>query len=251
MKLFSFGILALLGLITACTTAKTSSEECPGPSGQYVNTTVLSQCPEKMPADIPHFCLEIEFIGKDSVKVDNGFEKFTLRWSKAEDGCTFLIHGATLFGDMSFTISGDTALQLVDTAWTKLTSFSTFQKVNRADEKTGFETLLNECVLVEEYALFDNGNLVPGVVTFMANGQLNGFKPFIGYKLCYAGDCLEETIPPSRIIELIDQTGNREMFAFKNVEGKMAIELYQLSPPVPDVKGERSIGPMVYELRTE
>ena len=76
-------------------------------------------------------------------------------------------------------------------------------------------------------------------------------KPFLGYVLCYAGDCLEETEPASRTIDLIDEKGQKQTFAFKSIEGKMAIELYSIGPPIPDMKGGRSIGPMVYEFRTE
>jgi hypothetical protein len=76
-------------------------------------------------------------------------------------------------------------------------------------------------------------------------------KPFIGYNICYAGDCVGETDPPSRVIELIDQEGKVQTFSFKNIEGKMGIELYEIGEPKPDVKGERPIGKLKYELRTE
>jgi len=205
-----------------------------------------------MPADSPYFCFELNFRSGDSVLVDNGFEKFNLRWSAGEEDCTFIIHGATLFGDMPFTLQGDTALQLIDTAWTKLTAATTFTKVVPSENgEGGFETMLNECMVAGEYALFENGELRPHAITILPNGQFNGFKPYLGYALCYAGDCLEETDPPSRTIELLDERGNKETFAFKLIEGKMAIELYRIGPPIPDTKGGRSIGPMVYELRTE
>ena len=73
-------------------------------------------------------------------------------------------------------------------------------------------------------------------MAFLPNGQLNGMKPFLGYVLCYAGDCLEETEPASRTIDLIDEKGQKQTFAFKSIEGKMAIELYSIGPPIPDMK---------------
>jgi len=76
-------------------------------------------------------------------------------------------------------------------------------------------------------------------------------KPFVGYAICYAGDCVGETEPPSKTIELIDNQGKVQTFSFKNVEGKMAIELYEIGEAKPDVKGERPIGKLKYELRTE
>ncbi|MDZ4747694.1 MAG: hypothetical protein SH808_04355 [Saprospiraceae bacterium] len=245
--------LAFVFLMEACTFVGSKTlEPCAPPIGKFVNATVLEKCPDKMPADIPHFCLELNFRDNDSVLIDNGFEKFSLPFSLAADGCTFKISGASLFGDIYFILSGDTSIQLIDTAWTKLTGYSAFKKVvPREGENVSFEYFLNECILTGEYALFENGNLAAHQVTIMPNGQLNGFKPFLAYTLCYAGDCLEETDPASRTIDLIDQKGAIQTFAFKSIEGKMAIELYRVEPPTPDMKGGRSIGPMVYKLRTE
>jgi hypothetical protein len=135
--------------------------------------------------------------------------------------------------------------------WTKSPAPSVFRRIKITDEDAGFESLLNECLVTGEYALFDKGELRPRQVTFMANGQLSGFQPYLGYSICYAGDCLEETDPAARTIDLIDAKGERETFVFKGVEGKMALELYSIGPPDPDIKGGRAIGPMVYELRTE
>lgn len=245
--------LATIFILQACTSPGSKAPEpCSPPTGKFVNATVLDKCPDKMPVDVPHFCLELNFWDNDSVLVDNGFEKFSLPFSLAADGCTFKIAGASLFGDMYFVLSGDTSIQLIDTAWTKLSGFSAFKKVvPREGEDVSFEYFLNECILTGEYALFENGNLAAHQVTIMPNGQLNGLKPFLAYSLCYAGDCLEETEPPSRTIVLIDEKGEKQTFAFKSIEGKMALELYSIGPPIPDMKGGRSIGPMVYELRTE
>lgn len=222
------------------------------PAGRYINTTVLEKCPKVLPADIPHFCFEFNFRGNDSVDVDNGFEKFSLPFSKEQDGCRFKIAGASLFGDMYFTIQPDSSLQLIDTAWTKLTTFSTFKNIKSQDgTDLRFEYALNDCAIAGEYALFTKGELAPHAITFYPNGQINGFKPYLGYALCYAGDCLEETDPYAQTIDLLDERGGVVTFAMKSVEGKMAIELYSIGDPVPDQKGGRSIGPMIYELRTE
>lgn len=222
------------------------------PRGKFINTTVLNKCPESMPSDVPHFCFELYFRGNGSVLIDNGFEKYTLPVTEAGDGNRFKIEGASLFGDMIIIMDADSTLQLIDTAWTKLETFSSFARVLDEDfSDIGFEYALNECLLTGEYVLFENGNLTSYKVTIFPNGQMNGFRPFLGYGLCYAGDCLEETDPPARTIELIDRSGKKEIFAFKSVEGKMAIELYRIGPPLPDSKGGRSIGEMVYELRSE
>jgi hypothetical protein len=114
-----------------------------------------------------------------------------------------------------------------------------------------FVEYLNDCAVSGSYAMFHKGELIPGEVTLLPNGQIKDWKPFIGYRLCYAGDCLEDTYPPSRTIDLIDDQGKVTTFSVKPVEGKMALELYSIGDPIPDIKGNRPVGPMVYELRTE
>lgn len=253
MRTFVFLTCSIVMLTAGCKPDMTSGScDAPAPSGRFINTTVLDQCPKMMPADIPHFCFEFNFRGKDSVDVDNGFEKFSLPFSREEDGCRFKIAGATLFGDMYFTMLSDSSLQLIDTAWTKLATFSTFKKIKGQDSTDlRFEYALNDCAIAGEYALFTKGELAPHAITFFPNGQINGFKPYLGYALCYAGDCLEETDPYTQTIDLLDERGQVITFAMKSVEGKMAIELYSIGDPIPDQKGGRSIGPMIYELRTE
>jgi len=251
MRTFKFIALLILGIISGCSTTK-SSETCAPPKGRYANTTILDKCGQTMPSDIPHFCFEFNFNRPGTVDVDNGFEKFNLPYIATEEGCRYKIQGASLFGDMDFLVDSDSSIQLIDTAWTKLNTFTTFKRRITADSSSlSFEYQLNDCILAGEYALFKQGNLQSGLVTLMANGQMNGLKPYLGYTICYAGDCLEDTEPPANTIDFIDDKGNRETFVFKAIKGKMAIELYSIGPPIPDIKGGRTIGPMVYELRTE
>lgn len=248
LLLFSIIIVGLF----SCTEKTASSSKCKVPSGRYINSTVLKNCPNKMPYDVPSYTYEMTFNGKDSVAFDNGFENYTLPFSATANACEFLIPKASVAGDMIFRVTSDSTLELVDTAWTKVPSASFYSKVTNATQQSwGFKEFVNQCVIAGDYSLFVDGNLQPNQASFIVNGQLNGMKPFIGYAICYAGDCLGETDPPSRIIELIDQQGKVQTFSFKNVEGKMAIELYEIGEPKPDVKGERPIGKLKYELRTE
>jgi hypothetical protein len=240
----------LLSMLFSCQSAGTSST-CSTPAGTFINTTILDQCPNLVPADIPHFCVQMDFKDSTTVEVYNGFERFALRLTSTNEGCSFRLGKATLYGDMELKVINDSTLLLVDTAWTKLDTGSVFKRVQMNGDELKFEEVLNDCLVAGEYALFKNGELSPHKLTILSNGQLNGLKPYLGYEICYAGDCLEETSPPSRIITLADDKGNRDMFAFKNVEGKMAIELYSIGPPIPDIKGERTIGPLVYEFRSE
>lgn len=245
-------VMVVLLSVGACQKSAQQAGNCPLPSGRFINMTLLNQCPGKMPADQPFFCVEINFKDSSSVEVDNGFELFPLGIAAAESGCRHSFKKATQFGDMPFTVLNDSTFILEDTAWTRLDTGSVFKRVTHADgQHRKFKEALSDCLLTGEYSLFKNGEIVPHTVTLMENGQVNGLKPYIAYELCYAGDCLETTSPPSRIITFIDMDGKRDDYSFKNIEGKMAIEIYSIGPPIPDVKGERAIGPMVYEFRTE
>jgi hypothetical protein len=250
MSIRLYSALIGLSMVAACKTAP-NEEACALPNGRFVNQTVLSACPGKMPVDVPHYALDIEFKGIDSAIIDNGFERVPLKVT-AVGGCVFKIVSATQFGDMELRITSDSTFDLIDSAWTTVASASRFAKVMQGEKAAwSFQEFLNDCALTGEYTLFHNGELVPGVVTILANGQMNGMKPFIGYRLCYAGDCLEDTDPPSRTIDLIDNEGKIQTFSVKPLSGKMGLEFYSIADPVPDIKGSRAIGPMVYELRTE
>lgn len=245
-------LIALFLLILGCKPAATEKEAtCALPSGRFINSTVLAACPGKMPVDVPHYALDITLNGKDSAVIDNGFERVPLKVETVQ-GCTFKLMSASQFGDMEFRVTSDSTIELIDSAWTKVSAHSAFTKTSAGEKADwSFQEYLNECAVTGEYALFKNGDLIPGVVTILPNGQINGMKPFIGYRLCYAGDCLEETDPPSRTIDLIDNEGKMQTFSLKPIEGKMALELYSIGDPIPDMKGGRAIGQMIYELRTE
>ena len=84
-------------------------------------------------------------------------------------------------------LDGDTSIQLIDTAWTKLTGFSTFNRVRPIDgENVGFEYLLNECILAGEYAFFNEGNLAPHQVAFMPKRSIEWHEtiPWVCIVLC-------------------------------------------------------------------
>jgi hypothetical protein len=67
--------------------------------------------------------------------------------------------------------------------------------------------------------------------------------------LCYAGDCVGKLNPLPGLLNSSIETARTEAFSFKNVEGKMAIEIYSIGEGNPEIKGERPIGKLKYELR--
>jgi hypothetical protein len=192
------------------------------------------------------------FSNPGHVVIDNGFEKYVLPLEADGEGCRFKMTDATLYGDMYFLVDSDSTLQLFDSAWTKLTSTSSFLKTAHPEKSTwNFERHLNDCMIAGEYGLYQNGQKVEGRVTLLDNGQMDGLRSYISYALCYAGDCLVETDPPAQTIELMDSQGRRETFVLRMTEGKKSISLYAIREPVPDVKGERKIGNLVYEWRQQ
>ena len=203
-----------------------------------------------MPVDIPYYALELTFRDNDSVDINNGVEKYRLPYVKEEGDCTFKIIQATQFGDMFFAVAGDSILHLFDSAWTKVQAHTLFSKNNYSTKSNySFENFMNECVIAGSYALTVNEKTTP--VYFLPNGQVSGLKPYLSYSLCYAGDCLEETAEPSNLIALTDDKGTHHLFSIKMPEGKNLIQFYKVGDAIPGVKGERSIGALTFELKSD
>lgn len=216
-------------------------------SGRYFNRTVLDQCPEKMPSDIPHYALELAFFVKDSVDIFNGFEKYRLP-VVARSNCQYSIVNATQFGDMLFEIKGDTILLLQDTAWTTISGASTFGRAHADSRKNwDFDNYFNDCLIAGTYSMKDSLGKT-SLVYFLPNGQVSGISPFLSYKLCYAGDCLEETETPARIIEFTTDKGLNELFAIRMPAGKSLVQFFSIGDPVSDIKGQRKIGEPAFEI---
>ena len=217
------------------------------PAGRYFNRTVLDKCPAAMPVDVPHYALELTFSAKDTVDIFNGIEKYTLPYSSTDKKCEFRINGASLFGEMYFTVDQDSTVMLYDTAWTKLTTPSTFKLAelsNRSEWE--FETFINECVIAGAYVIIEDDKTKQ--VMFLPNGQVTGLKNFLSYKLCFSGDCLEETEPRANTIDFFTDKGTTETYAFKMLSHRKNYQFHSIGDPIPDIKGGRSIGPMVFEI---
>ena len=195
--------------------------------------------------------MELSFKGNDTVEISNGIEKFHLAYEKADNKCQYKIFEASQFGEMYFTVIGDSIIQLMDSSWTKVNSESTFQKTNNSTKKDwSFENFFNECVIAGTYS-FTSKEGQTNPVYFLQNGQVSGLKPYLSYSLCYAGDCLEETAEPSTLIEFFTDKGQKELFAIKMPEGKSRIQFFKISEPIPDTKGGRSIGELAFEISAQ
>ena len=217
-------------------------------AGKYLNYTSLENCPDILPGEVPSFALEIEFTTRDTIDMNNGFERFRLPLTGPGDSCTYTIVGASQFGDMQFMLQGDTIIQLFDSAWTHLSTPSIFRRIDES-KPWGFVHYLNECAMVGTYNLIKEGVGKDHKVILLRNGQVDGMKPYLYYELCYAGDCLEETEPHSNTIDLMDDHGNHTTFALKIAPGRRLLQFYNLGDPIPDMKGARKIGSLAFELK--
>jgi hypothetical protein len=241
--------IGALVLLLSCKSGEKSASRTKCYLGmKYINYTVLEHCPDILPGDVPSFALEFQFKTKDTVDVDNGFERFRLPYSEPGDSCHFVIKGATQFGDMHFQLKGDSTILLYDSAWTQLNKASEFRRI---DEKLpwSFKHYLNECAITGTYNLIKEGVGKDHKVIFLRNGQLDGMRPYLAYEICFAGDCLGETSPPSNTIDFTDDKNNKTTFAFKIAPGRRTIQFFTIGDPSPDTKGERSIGPLAFEVK--
>jgi hypothetical protein len=251
MKTFSIIFFLSFILSAGCKEASSGRSDSPvcNLSGRFFNRTVLDNCLTQTPSDIPYYALELAFDGSDSVFVFNGIEKYKLPYVPSGEKCKYIIKGATQSGDMAFQLAGDSTIQLTDSAWTDVVRASIFAKTineNRVD--WDFDNFYNECVIAGSYMYHKVGEKASQAY-LLPNGQVTGIKPFLSFSLCYAGDCLEETLEQSRLIEFTDDRGERHLFSFKMPEGKSRIEFFSIGDPKPDIKGERSIGPLSFELK--
>ncbi len=252
MKFLQILLLVLNVCLFSCkqgdTTSASTSKNCTV-SGRYFNHTVLDKCPGTLPVDIPFYALELDFSKTDSVQIRNGILKQSLPFVATGNDCEFRIVGATQFGDMVFSVAGDSILTLLDSAWTKVGSASTFrlaQTTNRAN--WDYENYLNECILAGTYTMDKKGG-APARVIFLPNGQVEGLENYLSFKLCIAGDCLEETDPAAFTIDFTTRKGERETFVVRMTDGHKLIQFYSIGAPIPDQKGGRSIGTLAFEVK--
>jgi len=247
-KYFFYTLGCLLFFVSCKKTGDAAGKgSCPL-AGKFINYTVLEHCPDILPGQVPSYVVGMHFKSKDTVDLTNGFEQFRLRYTGPSDSCTYTIIQATQFGDMHFKLQGDTMIQLYDSAWTQLKQASIFRRIDET-LPWDFDNYLNECVLVGTFDLVKEGVPPNHKVVFLRNGQVDGMSPYLSYEICYAGDCLGETDPPSNTIDFLDDRNTKTTFAMKIASGRRLIQFYSIADPAPDIKGERKIGPLAFELK--
>lgn len=240
------GILLSISFLTGCN--KENESNYAGLSGKFVNDTFLRQTADSIPGLIPVYCYELNFISKDSVDILYGFEQSRLAYKK--DGKNYLLVHALQDKDMSFTVNTDKTITLVDSAWNGVTRNSTFKESTLSTEqKWDFENHLNQLMIAGAYSLFKGNKQSDEKVTFSLDGSVTGLENFKRYNLCYSGDCVGEIYPISNSITFSNEKKEVFTYAFKTDKSKKTLSIYQIEGPVKDIKGERAIKDLAFDLR--
>lgn len=240
------GILFSFALLTGCN--KENESNYTGLSGKFVNETFLKQTSDSIPGLIPVYCYELNFTSKDSVEILYGFEQSRLAYKK--DGKKYLLVHALQDKNMSFTVNADKTITLVDSAWNGVTRNSVFEESTLSKEqKWDFENHLNQQMIAGEYSLFKGNKKSDQKVTFNADGSVTGLEKFKRYNLCYSGDCVGEIYPISNSITFSNEKKEVFTYAFKTDKSKKTLGIYQIEGPVKDIKGERAIKELAFDLR--
>lgn len=217
-------------------------------SGRYVNFTFLKNVTEKLPEEIPWYCFELNFLSTDSVEVFGGFEEYKLAYKKQGNG--FVLIDATFKGDMFFTIK-DSVILLQDIAWTGIAGHSEFKRVPEpSTNKWLFDSYYREQIIAGEYELLKKDETSSSEVVFKADGSVTGFLNYTRYDVCYSGDCIGTTSEPAYIITFYGHS-IAEDYAFTTDKKKREISLYEIAPPIEDIKGDRPIKDKVFTLKKQ
>lgn len=240
-----FGLLGCACIAMSC--SRTEKPENDTLSGHYFNQTFLGTAIDSVPGLINTYCYELNFVSPDSVKVYYGFEEATLSYTKS--GKKFAIKKALQDKDLLFSIDETDKLILEDSAWKQNDQNSTFVKSSSgASGQWEFPSMLNARMLAGSYEVFENGKLTGKKVVFDKNGTLTGLKDFTAYELCFSGDCVGEVNPISNNLTLSSAANSGTTYAFQFNRAKRILNIYNIEAPIKDIKGERAIKDVAFEL---
>ncbi|MDQ3022419.1 MAG: hypothetical protein M3R36_17910 [Bacteroidota bacterium] len=221
-----------------------------GINGRYINETYLDQIPDSIPGLVAAYCLEMNFHNSDSVEIFNGFEEYKLAYKK--DGNKYLLINASRGKDFTFVLNVEGSILLIDSAWTGNSVNSTFIKTklnSRYGSKWIFDQYVNEKIIAGDYTLFENDSSVNQTVSFMPDGTVTGLENYSTYMVRYSGDCVGETNPVSNTITLKSNDGRNDTYAFIIDRKNNLLSIYEIAPPVEDIKGEREILNLKFDSR--
>lgn len=214
--------------------------------GHYINQSFLDVVEDSIPGLINTYCFELNFLSDDSVKVFYGFEEATLTYTKS--GKKYAIKKAFQDKDLLFSVDESKKLILEDSVWKQSNENSLFDKV--ASPSSGqwvFPSVLNEKMIAGSYEIYEKGKATGKKVSFSAEGKVTGIGDFKSFELCFSGDCVGEVHPVSNNITFRSEAANA-VYAFQFNSAKKILNIYNIEAPIKDIKGERGIKDIAYEL---
>lgn len=238
-------LLICIAAICGCNTENAKTDEVIL-RGHYLNQSFLDVVEDSIPGLINTYCYELDFISDDSVKVFYGFEETMLPYAKS--GKKYAIKNALQDKDLLFSLDESKKLILEDSAWKQSNENSLFAKVAApSGAKWIFPTALNEKMVAGSYQIFEKGKATGRKVSFSAEGKVAGIGDFKSFELCFSGDCVREVHPVSNNITLHSEAATA-IYAFQFNTAKKILNLYNIEAPIKDIKGERGIKNIAYEL---
>lgn len=238
-------------MLCSLSVKKTYSQTGDNITGRFINQSFLNKVPDEITAEIPFYCLEINFTGSDSAEFYNGFEEFKLEYKKLDGNYVFT--GAMQGKDLPFVLNADGNIILFDSMWTGIPALSEFTKVGEDDytsnNKWVFEKYLNEKMIAGDYLLYEKNKAAGQKISFTSDGLVTGLKDFTAYSICFSGDCTTETSPVSNTITFKNSSGSSTTYSFSFDNENNSIVFYNIAEPVTDIKGEREIKDLSFELK--
>jgi hypothetical protein len=218
------------------------------PNGYFINQTFLHQIAEKSPSEIPMYCTELTFDASDSALMSNGIENAYLRFEKIGNDYQFIhaFRDGQAMRNLKFIFENDSIFYLEDSSYTKQNQASKFVRINAA---TSFEKIVNESTVSGKYNLYKLDKNLNTEVVLHSDGRVENFENFTQYEICYAGDCVQETSVPARIIYFYNNSKAMTCMVWNwKDHKKKQLELYGIEAPTPEIKGGRRILEKIYEL---
>ncbi|MCF0053844.1 hypothetical protein LXM25_27470 [Dyadobacter sp. LJ53] len=231
--------------IYGCTSEKKETDQVVL-RGHYINQSFLNVVEDSIPGLINTYCYELNFLSDDSVKVFYGFEEATLAYAKS--GKKYAISKALQDKDLLFSVDESKKLILEDSSWKQTNENSSFDKVAApSGGEWDFPTVLNEKMIAGSYEIFEKGKATGKKVGFSAEGKVTGIGDFKSFELCFSGDCVGEVHPITNNITFHAESKS-VVYAFQFNSAKRILNIYNIEAPIKDIKGERGIKDIAYEL---
>lgn len=238
ISLNKIGLLVTGLLFLSCETKKQDIAL----SGTFVNVSYLEKSNHILLADIPFYAVEMTFL-KDSVLFSNGFETGKIAFHKK--GSLYTLHNAYqhdgTLQDMQLEATSDSTFIVKDSAYTNTKGNTVFSK-----SAASFESRLAQTMIAGTYEFIFPETLKTKKVHF-TDKEITGFPGYSRYELCYSGDCMQMITDKINAIYLSD-ANTTTLFGWKYGPDN-TVALYNVTAPVPDIKGDQKITTRAYLLK--